>query len=47
MIKLQALGNLGRDAVLQTVNGKNIINFSTAYTKRYRDSLRNQKEHTI
>jgi single-strand DNA-binding protein len=47
MIKLQIVGNLGRDGVLREVNGKRVINFSVAHTERYRDSAGNQKERTI
>jgi single-strand DNA-binding protein len=46
MIKLQVIGNLGRDAVVKDVNGKNVINFSVAHTERYKDSQGNQKERT-
>jgi single-strand DNA-binding protein len=47
MIKLQIVGNLGRDGVLREVNGKSVINFSVAHTERYRDSSGDQKERTI
>lgn len=47
MIKLTAIGNLGRDAVLNTVNGKNVINFTVAHTERYKDAQGNQKDKTI
>jgi single-strand DNA-binding protein len=46
MIKLQIVGNLGRDGVVREVNGKNVINFSVAHTERYRDSAGNQRERT-
>lgn len=46
MIKLQVIGNLGKDALLNQVNGKNVINFTVAHTERYRDSSGNQKEKT-
>jgi len=46
MIKLQIVGNLGRDAVVREVNGKNVINFSVAHTERYRDGSGDQKENT-
>lgn len=35
MIKLQAIGNLGKDCVTNTVNGKNVINFSVAHTQSF------------
>ena len=47
MIKLQAIGNLGRDCVTNTVNGKNVINFNVAHTEKYRDAQGNQKDKTI
>lgn len=46
MIKLQVIGNLGKDAQLNQVNGKNVINFTVAHTERYKDSSGNQKEKT-
>lgn len=44
MIKLTAIGNLGKDAVLNNVNGKNVINFSVCHTEKYKDAQGNQKE---
>jgi single-strand DNA-binding protein len=46
MIKLQIVGNLGRDGVVREVNGKNVINFSVAHTERFRDASGNQQERT-
>ena len=46
MIKLQVIGNLGRDCITNTVNGKNVINFSVAHTERFRDAQGNQKDKT-
>ena len=46
MIKLQVIGNLGKDCVVNTVNGKNVINFTVAHTERYRDSQGNNQEKT-
>lgn len=46
MIKLQAIGNLGKDAQVNQVNGKNVINFTVAHTEKYRDSSGTQKEKT-
>ncbi|MEO0065769.1 MAG: hypothetical protein RI983_1095 [Bacteroidota bacterium] len=46
MIKLTAIGNLGKDAMLNNVNGKNVINFTVAHTERYRDAQGNQKDKT-
>ncbi len=47
MIKLQVIGNLGRDAVVNNVNGRNVINFSVAHTERFKDSSGEQKERTV
>lgn len=47
MIKLQVIGNLGKDAVVNSVNGKNVINFNMAHTERYKDAQGNQKDRTI
>jgi single-strand DNA-binding protein len=46
MIKLQIVGNLGKDAILKEVNGKSVINFSVAHTERFKDSTGNLKERT-
>lgn len=46
MIKLQVIGNLGKDCMVNMVNGKNVINFSVAHTERFRDSTGVQKEKT-
>jgi len=46
MIKLQIIGNLGKDCIVKEVNGKNVINFSLAHTERYKDSQGNQKDRT-
>lgn len=47
MIKMQVIGNLGKDCVVNTVNGKNVINFTVAHTEKYRDSGGNNQEKTI
>ena len=47
MIKLQVIGNLGKDALVNNVNGKNVINFSIAHTERYKDAQGNQKDRTV
>jgi|SRR5690606_4972872 len=46
MIKMQVIGNLGKDCLVNTVNGKNVINFSVAHTEKYRDSQGNNQEKT-
>ena len=47
MIKLQVIGNLGKDCVTNVVNGKNVINFNVAHTEKFRDAQGNQKDKTI
>lgn len=46
MIKLQIIGNLGKDCIVNEVSGKTVINFSVAHTERYKDAQGNQKERT-
>lgn len=46
MIKLQIIGNLGKDCIVKEVNGKNVINFSVAHTERYKDAQGTPKERT-
>ena len=46
MIKMQIIGNLGKDCVVNTVNGKNVINFTVAHTEKYKDSQGQQQEKT-
>jgi single-strand DNA-binding protein len=47
MIKLLVIGNLGKDAVLNNVNGKNVINFTVAHTEKYKDAQGVQKDRTV
>lgn len=46
MIKLQVIGNLGRDCVTNNVNGRTVMNFTVAHTERYRDAQGTQQERT-
>lgn len=46
MIKLQVIGNLGKDCITNMVNGKNVINFSLAHHEKFKDAQGNQKERT-
>lgn len=46
MIKLQIIGNLGKDSIVREVNGKKVINFSVAHTDKFKDSTGNLKERT-
>ena len=47
MIKMQVIGRLGKDCVVNAVNGKNVINFTVAHSEKYRDSQGNNQEKTI
>lgn len=47
MIKLQVIGHLGKDCVVNNVNGKNVINFSVAHAEKFKDSQGIQKDKTI
>jgi len=47
MIKLQVIGNLGKDCITNTVNGKSVMNFNVAHTEKFRDSQGVQKDKTI
>src|SRR5689334_16905658 len=46
MIKMQVIGNLGKDCIVNTVNGKNVINFNVAHTEKYKDAQGTPKERT-
>jgi single-strand DNA-binding protein len=46
MIKLMVIGNLGKDCTVNTVNGKNVINFNLAHTEKFKDSTGAQREKT-
>ncbi len=47
MLKLMVIGHLGKDCMMNTVNGKNVINFSVAHTEKFKDNAGVQKEKTI
>jgi single-strand DNA-binding protein len=47
MIKMQVIGNLGKDCVTNAVNGKTVMNFNVAHTEKFRDAQGNQKDKTI
>lgn len=47
MIKLQAIGHLGKDAIVNNVGGKTVINFSVAHSEKYKDQAGNQQAKTI
>lgn len=43
---MQVIGNLGKDCVVNNVNGKSVINFTVAHTEKYKDSQGNNQEKT-
>ena len=47
MLKAQLIGKLGKDATVNNVNGRNVINFSVAHSERFKDSQGNQQEKTV
>ena len=47
MIKMQVIGRLGKDCVVNTVNGKNVMNFTVGHSERYKDSQGNLQDKTI
>jgi single-strand DNA-binding protein len=47
MIKMQVIGRLGKDCTVNTVNGKNVINFSVAHSEKFKDNQGNLQDKTI
>ena len=46
MLRLQGIGNLGKDCVTNTVSGKTVMNFSFAHSEKFKDAQGVQKERT-
>lgn len=46
MLKMQVLGNLGKDAVLYMHGSDSVLNFSVAHTEKYRDAKGQQVQKT-
>ena len=46
MLKMQVIGNLGKDCLVNNVSGKNVINFTVAHTEKFKDSQGNAQERT-
>lgn len=46
MLKLQVIGNLGRDAEIKDVNGHRFISFSVAHTDKYKNTKGEDVETT-
>ena len=47
MVKLQVIGHLGRDGVVNNVNGKAVINFTVAHSEKFKDAQGVQKDKTL
>lgn len=47
MLKLTVLGHLGKDAIVNDVNGKSVINFSVAHSEKVKDAQGNQVAKSI
>ena len=45
-LELDIIGNLGNNCNVQTVNGKEVINFSIAHTEKWKDMQGVSKEKT-
>ena len=46
MIKIQAIGHLGKDATMNNVNGKTVINFTVAHSHSHTDQQGEKKTFT-
>lgn len=44
MIRLTVIGNVGKDATIKEVNGKQVINFQIAHSRKYKDKTGAMKE---
>lgn len=47
MIKLQVIGNLGKDCIVNSSNGKSVMNFNVAHTEKFKNSQGVQQDKTI
>lgn len=47
MLKLNVIGHLGKDAIVNNVNGKSVINFSVAHSEKIKDAQGNQTDKTV
>ena len=47
MLKLEVLGHLGGDSILNNVNGKTCLNFSIAHSESYTDSQGQKQTKTV
>lgn len=47
MIRMSIIGHLGKDAVLNQVNGKSVMNFNMAHSEKIKDASGNLMDKTI
>ncbi|MCY7421559.1 MAG: single-stranded DNA-binding protein [Chitinophagaceae bacterium] len=47
MVRLHVIGHLGKDGVVNNVNGKNVINFTVAHSEKFKDAQGVQKDKTL
>lgn len=47
MMKLQVIGHLGKDAIVNTVNGKSVMNFTVAHSEKFKNAQGVQQDKTI
>ena len=47
MLKLEVLGHLGQDSIVNNVNGKNCLNFSIAHSESYTDNQGQKQTKTV
>lgn len=47
MIRIDIIGHLGKDATVNQVNGRTVINFSVAHTEKWKDQSGNEQQKTI
>lgn len=46
VLKVECIGHLGKDATVNTVSGKNVINFTVAHTESYKKADGTKVENT-
>ena len=47
MIRMQVIGNLGRDCTTNIVNGKTVMNITVAHSEKFKDAQGVLKEKTV
>lgn len=47
MIKLEVIGHLGNDAIVNTVNNKTVINFSLCHSESYLDTQGQKRDKSV